>query len=506
MDLVRWLAALVVMMPYRLTVWTVTSAYVALQSVRGQDVLAEDLAWFGGTGSKDVALDGMPQGGDAMPPVPVLEGEWQHVARWLTGIADYGMANKASAPDTIQGDSTDNSSAHEHKIGSAAQATTTALHPSHTASQEAAGSRPRPRPRPRPGRGGSLDVNKQHRGRWLDWVTRPYPQGLDHYSPTDSLRGSLTGRADEQSRDASSLSLARSHEHARKQGWEETGLHRVAGVFLMSGPYDMQAAAKQFIKRGMSVAMLLGIMGGQGNLKRMSPQHRLGMGVADGVLPVPRGAIPAPSRTPLLDDASSHGKASPVAHSQSPPPAERAAGAISGAPGGVLPPFYFLHGAADRCVGPESSEGMCTALRQHGVPASCVVLEGVTHTDPILELPMEGFDLASDSMDMLIRTGSLDGIEAAYEGWRGDRMLQQQGRSGSGPGWCSWLQCCGRGRNGQADQVMDDGDETGKFDRAPLGGIGSAVADPARVGSSAALPAGWEGWMPACLARLFCTT
>jgi len=103
-----------------------------------------------------------------------------------------------------------------------------------------------------------LAAMKGMRHRWLDWLACPYrnaehenaPQ-FDSPSDSDPERG-FTGSWPDSS-DPSPKEL---------EDWTSVGLHRVAGVLLMSGPYDLEAAAAQFIRRGMSVSMLLGIMGG----------------------------------------------------------------------------------------------------------------------------------------------------------------------------------------------------------------------------------------------------
>ena len=88
-----------------------------------------------------------------------------------------------------------------------------------------------------------------------------------------------------------------------------------------------------------------------------------------------------------------------------------------------LPPFFLLHGDCDRCVGPESSVEFAESLRRHGVAAECVVLPGVTHTDPILELPMEGFDLASEAVLALVLEGDLGRVQ---ESWQQRSAVHQQ--------------------------------------------------------------------------------
>ena len=69
---------------------------------------------------------------------------------------------------------------------------------------------------------------------------------------------------------------------------------------------------------------------------------------------------------------------------------DRADGSLSLSLNDALPPFYIVHGTADKTVPYCGAEEYSSCLRDAGVRVTSKNYEGWSHTDPIIERPMNG--------------------------------------------------------------------------------------------------------------------
>ena len=69
---------------------------------------------------------------------------------------------------------------------------------------------------------------------------------------------------------------------------------------------------------------------------------------------------------------------------------------------GCFPQFTLFHGTSDETVSWKSTAEFSHALRSAGVPVNSKFYEGKSHTDPIIEDPIDGDDpLMHDILDVI---------------------------------------------------------------------------------------------------------
>ena len=123
----------------------------------------------------------------------------------------------------------------------------------------------------------------------------------------------------------------------------------IRGFMAASGPYNIKAMQDIFHRHGLD-RNIVSLMFGN-NLDRHSPTH--------------------------LVEQCRH-------------LCDRADGSLSLSLNDVLPPFYVVHGTADKTVPYCGAEEYSSCLRDAGVRVTSKNYEGWSHTDPIIERPMNG--------------------------------------------------------------------------------------------------------------------
>ena len=142
-----------------------------------------------------------------------------------------------------------------------------------------------------------------------------------------------------------------------------------SGMITLSAPFHLRAMENVFLKHGLDDHMVDRIFGGQRDdydpfrileQEELVPQSILG------------GERPDAETNPT--------NCLPVHFQPSPPPLSLAE---------FLPPMYIYHGSRDQTVPEQGSIDFVDLLQKHGISARYRSYDGWSHTDPILEGPMD---------------------------------------------------------------------------------------------------------------------
>lgn len=145
------------------------------------------------------------------------------------------------------------------------------------------------------------------------------------------------------------------------------------GFISLSAPYSLTAMQKTFVKHGLNEALVDRIFGGERDA--YDPQKLV---------------HECNSKELLLSD--------------------------------YLPPMRIYHGSCDKTVPPEGSEEFVRELEQAGVNVQFHMYEGWSHTDPILEGPMD----ADHRFHRDIHSAVQEWTDDAADGWPADSAVLQR--------------------------------------------------------------------------------
>jgi len=159
------------------------------------------------------------------------------------------------------------------------------------------------------------------------------------------------------------------------QAWSTSQLKACVAI---SGPYDIVNLLPHFHAMGLATSVLRSIFGEEEeetNNDLNFQQFLEAWGVDLEGEPLPEHRLRSLSPTCLLAD-----------HCIKPTAVQ------------LLPPISLLHGTGDRSVPHRSSEHLALALKQVGAEVELVLFPGKTHTEPIIEDPMQGSEKGPDPL------------------------------------------------------------------------------------------------------------
>jgi len=155
--------------------------------------------------------------------------------------------------------------------------------------------------------------------------------------------------------------------------WSATQLKAYVGI---SGPYDIVDLLPHFHSKGLATSVLRSIFGEEEREdEQLLRKFLQDYGIKSSCIRFSEFRLRSLSPTCLLSDK--YIKPSAVK---------------------LLPPISLLHGTADRSVPHRSSEHLAIALKQAGAEVDLVLFPGKTHTEPIIEDPMQGTENGADPL------------------------------------------------------------------------------------------------------------